>query len=222
MKLSLIGKSKKHIRYENKFLFNLILLFCLVNYQRVEAQEPFEAGISVGALSTQVDGDGYGGYNKSGIQAGVWVSRKFSDNFSFIIEMTYRPKGSKSTFKARIEDLDYYKLALHYIDLPITLQYKNKHYLFDFSLGAAYLAKESEEGYYGGSIARSESPGFNKFDIITGVGLGIQINENWSAIARFTYTVIDAAKNYRSPIRPEFNLQFNNALSVALYRKIGR
>ncbi|MDD2565106.1 MAG: porin family protein [Salinivirgaceae bacterium] len=199
------------------YLSVLVLIF---GFSNLNAQKPFKAGFSVGALTTQVDGDGYGGYDKSGIQAGAWVSREVSNDLILMLEIAYRPKGSKSSLKATIDDPDYYKLSLHYVEIPVTLRYRNKNYLFDVSLGAAYLAKESEKGYILGGLSSSETPGFNKFDLITAVGIGIQLNENWSITARFTYSVIDAAKNYRMP--SNFRLQFNNALSLSLYRRIGR
>ncbi len=185
------------------------------------SQSPFQAGFSFGAITTQVDGDGYGGYDKSGIQAGMWVSRRFTDNLSYMLEIAYKPKGSKSSMKATVEDLNYYKLSLHYVEVPITLRYQNKNYLFDFSAGVAYLAKERVEGLVEGFLTSNESTGFNKFDFIVAAGLGIKINDYWNALARFTYSAYDAAKTYRAPEKQHLHWQSNNALSVALYRKIG-
>jgi hypothetical protein len=186
------------------------------------AQSPFQAGFSFGAITTQVDGDGFGGYDKSGAHAGMWVSRRFADNFSYMLEIAYKPKGSKSAMKATTEDLNYYKLSLHYVEVPVTLRYHNKNYLFDISVGAAYLAMERVEGLAGGFLTGNELTGFNKFDVIVAAGLGIEINDYWNVLARITYSAYDAAKTYRAPEKPHLSWQFNNALSVALYRKIGR
>jgi hypothetical protein len=196
----------------------LLLFFPILSH----AQSPFQAGFSFGAITTQVDGDGFGGYDKSGAHAGMWVSRRFAENFSYMLEIAYKPKGSKSAMKATIEDLNYYKLSLHYVEVPVTLRYHNKNYLFDISVGAAYLAKERIDGLAEGFLTGNESTGFNKFDVIVAAGLGIEINDFWNVLARFTYSAWDAAKTYRAPEKPHLNLQFNNTISVALYRKIGR
>ncbi len=185
------------------------------------SQSPFYAGISFGAITSQVDGDGYGGYNKSGIHGGVWVSRNFSDNYSYLLEISYRPKGSKNSLKSNEDEIDYYKLNLHYVEVPITIRYYHKNYFFDISTGIAYLAKEYVEGYVEGFFQSSDITGFNKFDFIVAAGIGLKINDYWHVKARFTYSVFDAAKQYKPPQFIRHNWQNNNDLSVGLYRTIG-
>ncbi|HOG20069.1 MAG TPA: porin family protein [Salinivirgaceae bacterium] len=199
-------------------LFSSILCFNVT----LKAQHPFEFGFSLGAITSQVDGDSYGGYNKSGLHGGAWVSRRFGENFAYMLEIAYRQKGSKSSFNANDEELDYYRLRLNYVEVPITLRYHYKRYLFDISAGIAYLTKGKEEGYIYGFWQSSDITEFNDFDFVVAAGIGFNINEYWSIKARFTYSVFDAAKKYIPPKPVKYNGQFNNDLSITLYRKIGK
>ncbi|MGI6479121.1 MAG: porin family protein [Salinivirgaceae bacterium] len=197
--------------------FSLVLCF----NNKLKAQHPFRFGFSFGVITSQLDGDGYGGYNKSGLQGGAWVSRSFADNFAYMLEIAYRPKGSKSSFNATDEEPDYYKLKLHYVEVPVTLRYYYDRYVFDISAGIAYLAKEREEGYISGFVQSSDITGFNDFDFVVAAGIGIKFNEYWSVKARFTYSAFDAAKKYIPPKPVVHNGQYNNDLSISLYRTIG-
>ncbi len=52
---------------------------CVDHCCSVRAQE-FNAGIFGGVTASQVDGDSYGGYNKLGFTAGVFVNREIDNN----------------------------------------------------------------------------------------------------------------------------------------------
>lgn len=199
----------------------IVFFASLLIVTNIYAQYPFEGGISIGATATQVDGDGYGGYNKSGIHCGTWICRQFAHNLAYLVEISYHTKGSKSSITAETEQLDYYKLSLHYIEIPVTIRYYHKHYIFDLGLGPAYLAKEHEEGYLGGFYQTRKNTGFNKFDYVVSAAFGLKINEMWNIKARISYSMFDAARTYLSPRYTPFRWQYNNDISVILYRKIG-
>jgi len=185
------------------------------------SQEPFKGGISVGALSSQVDGDSYSGYDKSAVHAGIWVSRKIAPNFQLLVEMSYRPKGSKSSLNAKLDDLEYYKLTLHYIEVPVMVQYHyNQRLFFNLGAGFAYLVYDKQEGLVVGFLS-TDKTGFNKYDFIGTIGVGYHIGEKWTASAHFTYSLIDTAKNYKAPA-PELRYpkQYNNVMSLSLHRHI--
>ena len=54
----------------------------------------FDAGFTLGLTATQVDGDGYGGFDKAGPIAGIWVSRNFKGSWMGRMELRYAQKGT--------------------------------------------------------------------------------------------------------------------------------
>lgn len=202
--------------YKTVFCFLFILITAL-SY----AQEPFCGGVSLGALVSQVDGDGYSGYDKSAIHGGIWVSREIGKNLNLMLEMTYKPKGSKSKIDATIENNDYYKMALHYVEVPLVLQYLHKKFHFDGAIGLAYCVYDTAEGIKdeGLTLSVGNKTGFNKFDIIGALGIGFDLSPKWSVTARFTYSLVDAAEKYMPPTPPYYSKQYNNVLSVSIYRQ---
>ena len=54
----------------------------------------FKAGFTLGIAATQVDGDTYGGFDKAGPVAGVWVGRNLGNSWLGRMELRYAQKGS--------------------------------------------------------------------------------------------------------------------------------
>ena len=98
-----------------RFLFLFLIVFpCLLSAQG------FNAGLRVGVVGSQVDGDTYEGFNKAGITAGLFVNRKLSDLFSLQLEMNYIQKGSR---KPLDDNNTYYLMRVTYIEVPVLLQW---------------------------------------------------------------------------------------------------
>ena len=201
-----------------------IFLICglMLNSLLALSQQRFTGGLLFGALTSQVDGDSYSGYHKSAFHGGLYVSRGLTPDLNFLVEMTYKPKGSRNPIDEAMEGTDYYKLKLRYIEMPFIIQYFYKKIDFNLGTGFAYLVDGKQEGFIAitGHLGKNQS-GFNKFDFIGTVGVGISIGDNWNIMARFTYSLIDAAKEYRAPVESfRYPRQYNNVLSISLYRRI--
>ncbi len=201
-----------------KKVVTIILLFGLV--AQLNSQSHFEGGISIGAVSTQVDGDSYSGYNKSGIKAGFWVAKPLNPKVYLSFEMNYFPKGSKSSIVLTPEDTDFYLLVLHYIEMPVSMLYNYDKYFFEVGVAVNYLFSDKQEGIYLQNQHYSNKTGFNMFDYTSFAGIGKILNERWRISARICYSMWDAAKEYVPPSERLYKRQYNNTLSVSLFWRL--
>ena len=99
------------------FLGLLMLLSVTVSAQR------FNGGIIAGGNVSQLDGDGFGGYNKFGYQAGALVSLQVSKHSSFQMEMEYIQKGSRINADTLTNTGNTYLYRFHYLEIPLLYQY---------------------------------------------------------------------------------------------------
>ncbi len=148
----------------------------------------FTGGLMAGLSASQVDGDSYAGFDKVGLQGGVFVYTLFTENFGAQMEIKYTGKGARK--KTNDEDPAVYKLALHYIDLPLMVFYRAKSkYIFEAGLVPAYLFEAVGEDS-GGKLPQEYMTEFKKFDLSWLIGFRYQVNKNISAGMRYSYSLI--------------------------------
>ncbi|MCQ2321763.1 MAG: PorT family protein [Bacteroidales bacterium] len=105
---------------KKKFFFIIILSFFFV--QNIDAQS-FNGGVLAGAVTSQVNGDGYAGFHQLGWTAGAYVGLPIGENFTLQTELKYSLFGSHSDVKEEEYGLNYYNLRLHYVEMPIMFRY---------------------------------------------------------------------------------------------------
>lgn len=173
-----------------------IITACLIIILTISANaQNFNAGFTLGLAATQVDGDSYGGFNKAGPVAGIWIGRNFHDNWFGRMELRYVQKGSYA--KTSQESSSFYRIRLHYFEVPLFVGYRfgnSFQALAGFSLG--YLGK-AEEMTDQGSFPDENIAAFKKYEF-AGIG-GIEYNysERWAVGLFFCYSIF--------PIRPYDN-----------------
>lgn len=128
-------------------LLSIIFLFLtgntFFNSSQIKAQD-FEAGLLLGLNASQIDGDGFGGYDKTGFKIGGFVKRRFTDEWAFQFELLFNQRGSQA--KTSEGENPIYLYELNYIDIPVMAQY----YFFDelyaeAGLEFGYLLSADEE-----------------------------------------------------------------------------
>ena len=67
-----------------KFFFIVVLSFFFV--QNIDAQS-FNGGVLAGAVTSQVNGDGYSGYHQLGWTAGAYVGLPIGENLTLQTEL---------------------------------------------------------------------------------------------------------------------------------------
>ncbi|MFQ3326732.1 MAG: hypothetical protein ACI8YC_001371, partial [Salibacteraceae bacterium] len=81
----------------HKAAFSIFLLsFSLTLYtQESSKSSSFKAGIKAGINTSQMDGDGYAGFNKINQQAGFFLQKTLKNNAQIQFEIIYIQKGSR-------------------------------------------------------------------------------------------------------------------------------
>jgi len=206
-------------------IYHAVLIVMAMSYIPLSAQR-FQGGLLAGLTACQVDGDSYGGFNKIGLQAGVFVSTAFQKNFGAQMEIRYAGKGAQKV--TTTDDTEVYKLNLHYIDLPVMGTYTvKKKVVFDLGIVPGYLfAKGGEDS--GGPLPQEFLVDFKKFDLAWLVGINFRIMKNLKANLRYSYSLIsindftDTNASY-SWIGNFFGYRtgdYNNYLTLGIYYQI--
>lgn len=116
-----------------KKLFLIGLLLAILT--STEAQREFKGGIIAGGVTSQISGDGLGGWDKFGYTAGAWVNAPLTDKVGLNIALKYITKGSRT--KQDTLTFNSFGFYLNYIDVPIlaTFDIQKKQSKFTISAG---------------------------------------------------------------------------------------
>ncbi|MEI6696864.1 MAG: porin family protein [Bacteroidota bacterium] len=197
-----------------KARFILIFIF-LCSTLFVNAQY-FNAGIKLGVVGSQVDGDTYGGYDKLGLDIGLFVNYQLSMRTALQLEMEYIQKGSSHTPNVEKGDYIEYKMQINYLQLPVLFQYKLSQN-FSAEMGPAFgLLLSNYEEYNQWEI---QSNPFRKFAFSWVTGINYAINDNWNANFRLDYSLMGIRQKPAPGDRWIFFQygQFNNALVISIH-----
>ena len=175
------------------FLYSPMRLFC----------QQFKIGFIGGIATSQVDGDTYAGYNKVGLFAGGFVTKKFSaeSKWSASFEITYIQKGSRKTPHPDKGDPFSYKLNLNYAEVPILFKRAfttpdsllGQKAKFEFEAGIAIgVLVQSKEEDTGGPVAGGVP--FQKYDIPFLLGLNYPVSDHFSTNIRYEYSILPVRK----------------------------
>ncbi|MBN1144366.1 MAG: PorT family protein [Bacteroidales bacterium] len=206
---------------------NSISIFAILLFSGAELfSQPFHGGLTAGLTASQVDGDSYSGYNKPGIQAGVFVSAELFPWLDARMEIKYTSRGAREP--ADDDNTGSYLLGLHYIDIPVMalLKYK-KTGAFELGLIPGYLFKAAGDDE-NGSLPDEYLVDFRKFDLGLLIGAEINITQKIAVNIRYSYSVFsirdpDSAGSYYSWFGKIFGHSkgdFNNYLALGINYRI--
>jgi hypothetical protein len=168
----------------------------------------FKTGVLLGISGAQIEGDGYGGYNKLGVIGGGFVNTNLSEKFSAQFEIYFINKGSFDAAHPDKGDYDSFHVNLNYIEVPLALRYKFGK--FKLELGAYYgkLLSYSIEDEFG---PRNVNRYPFKDDFGGLLGLYYELNE------RFIFNF--RTKNSIIPIRDFQNYDQNVGILNKLFNR---
>ena len=176
---------KSMVKAYTLFICCFAMMCCYSQNQR------FRPVLSLGLVGSQVDGDTYSGYNKSGLMAGLGVNHQLGEKMEFELAITYIQKGARKNSNPAKGDLNYYLFRLHYVEVPLMFKYNYKKIKLEAGLSYAYLFSYSEEnaavGYY------TTNPPLHR-DVSYDLGCGYKISDNFLVNLRYSYSML--------PIRP--------------------
>ncbi|HNY01894.1 MAG TPA: outer membrane beta-barrel protein [Bacteroidales bacterium] len=178
--------------------------------------QPFNGGVLVGGVISQVDGDNNGGYHKFGLLGGGFVSLRISPASSLQFEMEYIQKG------ARISDSLTGNTTLnriHYLELPLLYQFTFAKRL-QAEIGPAADVFLGSYNEVNGAEAPDNGISPYKTVSITGIaGLACFLTPHLKAGIRVNYSLTSSRSNFNGPYSRYIlwqRGQFNNLLSLQL------
>jgi len=200
----------------------LVLIAIIFLCFSVSHGQTFTGGILLGLTASQVDGDSYSGYDKLGLQGGVFVSHQILTYLDARLEIRYASRGARNP--ASDDNTGSYLLALHYIDLPIMAALKVRNYgSFDIGLVPGYMFAANGEDD-GGKLPKDYLVEFHKFDLGILLGLSIRMTPKASVSVRYSYSIfsirdLESAGAYYSWFGKIFGHSrgdFNNYLTLGV------
>lgn len=196
-----------------------IFLFLFIFQIFQLAAQDFQGGFFAGPVTSQVDGDRLGGYDKSSFHFGFFTKRFFGDHLGFQMEIKYIGKGSRKKISVN-QGINYYLLKLQYIEVPLLFMFKYND-KFTFCAGPSYgVLLKAEEDFDGYGFVEPSDPPYKSFEIAGQAGFYYFLNETLSAEFRISYS-LSAIRPYPGDQTYYFDRgQRNNLLSLALYYTI--
>jgi len=196
-------------------LTKLFLLFLFLLSYELQAQQAFKAGISLGMTTSQISGDGLGGWDKFGITGGAFVSAPFSSKNGFRIGLNYADKGSRT--KRDTLNFNTFAYRLRYIEVPVQYSFQNGPFTF---LSGLYYGRMIKQDILSNALTYDVIPAFRNYDLGITLGATLQLGDHLFLEGRFSSSIL--------PTRPSPNFANPNSYyekgnyNQVLYFLIGR
>jgi hypothetical protein len=208
----------------NKVITLALIVACLSGWSQKEegnGTQRFAMGIKIGPMTSQMSGDGLGGFDKFGAVIGATVKAQINERNHFSIGIEYNSKGSR----APIDTLNHNTFAfrLHYIQIPLQWQLDwNNRLRIHTGIYAAYLANQTvmTNGFSRQMSEASYGPPFDSWDFGASFGIALKFTEQSSFLIEYGQSIL--------PIRPnpaqanQFSYyergNYNSTLSLSLIR----
>ncbi len=196
-------------------------------YPFFNEERTFYGGLVLGGNLAQIDGDGFAGYRKIGLNAGAIVYWKFGEKVGSTLEILYSQKGSRGVSGVNSpysgSSFAKYAINLNYIELPVLLQYFMSE-RYHVGIGASYNALINTEEYFKMpekvTFPETTFP-FNKYSVDLVLSGNMMIWQGLMINARYQYSLTPVRQAWNVP--PGFNgvslgsgHQINNMLAIRL------
>jgi len=182
----------------NMKLTRALFLFFTLFACSMDAQQAFNAGIAIGMTTSQISGDGLGGWDKFGITGGAYVNAPFNKKNGLRIGLYYSEKGSRT--KRDTLNFNTFSYRLNYIEVPVQWSYQNGPFTF---LSGLYYGQIIKQEILANQLTYPVSPPFRNFDIGLGLGAIIQLGDHLFIEGKFSSSII--------PTRPSPNFANQNS-----------
>ncbi|MFY8078105.1 MAG: outer membrane beta-barrel protein [Flavobacteriales bacterium] len=195
-------------------LILLFFFFFLLSFES-NAQQAFKAGISFGMTTSQISGDGLGGWDKFGMTGGAFVSAPLSSKNGFRIGLNYADKGSRT--KRDTLNFNTFAYRLRYIEVPVQYSFQNGPFTF---LTGVYYGRLIKQDILANALTYDVIPAFRNYDVGITFGATLQMGDHFFIEGRFSSSMI--------PTRPSPNFANPNSYyekgnyNQVLYFLIGR
>lgn len=198
---------------KRSILLPVFIFYALSIWSQTSDPTPlkFNGGIVGGATMSQIHGDGIGGFNKLGFNAGVVVEIRSTAKKMVQLGVVYNQKGSRRPPNPTIGDYDTWAYRFTYIDLPIVMHYGYDNYEIMIGLQPSYLIA-GEENFFG-SYYTTTLP-LNEWDLSGVLGMRMQYSDKSHVFAKLTQSIVAICPAPDSPITVWDNRMMNMTLEL--------
>lgn len=153
----------------------VFLLLCWV--QSLTAQSVFTGGLSAGGVTSQVSGDGLGGWDKFGFYGGGWVHAAFGETYGGQMNIQFITKGSRKNADEENGDFNTFSFNLNYIEIPLLATYSSKNWRIGVGPSVGLLI--SQKQLFNG-LEYEITPPFSTLDISGCLSVQTKLGERLS------------------------------------------
>lgn len=165
----------------------LSIIFFIVSFV-VFSQIKFKGGLTAGINASQIEGDGYRGFDKVGLIGGFVLRSNLNEKWYLQSEIIYIQKGSRDPVNFEIGKYNSAKIALDYVEVPFLIGYKLKDDIpVDIGLSYANLVKVYTE--VNGVATPTVNTPIQKSEIGFKMGIGYEFSNNFTLYGRYTTSV---------------------------------
>ncbi|MGD1844315.1 MAG: outer membrane beta-barrel protein [Salibacteraceae bacterium] len=187
-------------------LYWLLFGFLLLPFggwsQEDNASRKFKGGLLLGLSTSQIDGDGYEGWNKVGPWGGAYVNTFLSEKVNFQLEMSYIGKGSRQPSDPDNGIFNFQTIGLSYVEVPMLFQFKKGRFTYELGPSFGVLINDREEDQNGERVGEQRLFSFHSTEIAGHVGLNFLLLDNLIANVRVSRSILPVSE------RTQFSTRF--------------
>jgi len=188
-----------------------IVVFLLV--PTAIAAQSFKGGVQGGIAMSQVDGDRYAGFHKTGVWAEMFVEYPISKQASLHLGISGVQKGSYKKFN----DLEFYRINLIYAEVPVLLEYRvSARSVLEGGLGFGVLVHSAEKNEFG-PLAEIDSPAFNSFELSAHGGFKYFFWARAGGTVKLSYSLLPIRDTKPISMYQRNAGQYNNLIQFSLF-----
>ena len=150
---------------------------------RSQAQS-FDGGLIAGAVTSQINGDGYAGFHQLGFTAGFFGRIPSEGPSSWQMELKYSLYGAHSSAEELNYGMNPMNIRLHYVEIPLMYRYnlsdlningKTMDFItFELGVSGDFLVRGTQSANYEDNF---DNDAWLLFSVTGNVGLQFDLNE---------------------------------------------
>jgi hypothetical protein len=179
------------------------------------AQQAFSAGLALGMTTSQISGDGLGGWDKFGLTGGAYVNAPFSSKNGFRLGLYYTEKGSRT--KRDTLNFNTFAYRLKYIEVPVQYSFQNGPITI---LSGLYYGRLIKQDILSNRASYAVNPAFRNYDIGLALGATLQMGDHFFIEGKFSTSVIPTrpSPNFANPNSYYEKGNYNQVLNFLIGR----
>ncbi|HEX4886864.1 MAG TPA: porin family protein [Luteibaculaceae bacterium] len=187
----------------------------LIALNALGQRKKFETRLIAGFTASQVQGDGYGGFDKAGLTAGAGIQWPVNKKSTLGFDLLYTQKGSRKIPDPENGDFTLYRLQLDYISVPVIYRYSFKKFIAIAGPEIAVLARSREQNQFGDVITPLK---FKPLDIGINLGFGFRAGKRISLQMLLQESLLSIRETapYAKGILGRFRGMYNTVIHTTL------